>query len=184
MGNDFEAKSARADAAGADSAEQAALDPLAGDLAIQKLEADLHEAGERLLRSQAELENYRKRSRREMEDERRYAALPLMLDLLSVVDNLDRALEAAHKTGDGASLQEGVQMIASQLVGVLAQHHCLRIESVGAEFDPHQHHAIGQEPSTTLAAGVVSREAQAGYKLHERVVRPAQVFVSTGPAAG
>jgi molecular chaperone GrpE len=179
MGNDFEAESARA----AEAAEQAPGDALAGDLAIQKLEADLHEAGERLLRSQAELENYRKRARRELDDERRYAALPLMHDLLSVVDNLERALDAAQKTGDGASLQEGVQMVATQLVGVLAQHHCQRIESVGTAFDPHLHHAIGQEPSDTLAAGVVSREAQAGYKLHERVVRPAQVFVSTGQTA-
>ena len=108
MANEFDSQ--RDEAAGEES-----VDTLANEQAIQKLEADLHEAGERLLRSQAELENYRKRVRREMDDERRYAALPLMHDLLPVVDNLERALEAAQQTGDGAGLQEGVKMVATQL---------------------------------------------------------------------
>ena len=160
-----------------------AVDGLAEDQTIQKLEAELHEAGERLLRSQAELENYRKRARREMEEERRYATLPLVRDLLSVVDNLERAIEAAQQTSDSAGLLEGVKMVAAQFTGTLAQHQCVRIETVGTTFDPHLHQAIAQEASTEHPAGTITRAAQVGYKLHDRVVRPAQVFVSTGPPA-
>ena len=159
------------------------VETLAGDQTIQKLEAELHEAGERLLRSQAELENYRKRARREMDEERRYATLPLVRDLLAVLDNLERAIEAAQQTSDSAGLLEGVKMVAAQFTGTLAQHQCVRIETVGTTFDPHLHQAIAQEASTEHAAGTITRAAQVGYKLHDRVVRPAQVFVSTGPPA-
>jgi molecular chaperone GrpE len=157
-----------------------AVDALADDQAIQKLEADLHEAGERLLRSQAELENYRKRARRELEEERRYALMPLVRDLLPIVDNLERAIAAAQQTNDAAGLLEGVKMVDSQFTATLAQHHCVKIETVGTTFDPHLHQAIAQEPSAEHAAGTITRSAQVGYTLHDRVARPAQVFVSTG----
>lgn len=157
-----------------------AVDALADDQAIQKLEADLHESGERLLRSQAELENYRKRARRELEEERRYALMPLVRDLLPLVDNLDRAIAAAQQTSDAAGLLEGVKMIADQFTTILGQHHCVKIETVGTTFDPHLHEAIAQEPSAEHAAGTVTRSVQVGYTLHDRVARPAQVFVSTG----
>lgn len=148
-----------------------------------KLEGELREANERALRSQAELDNFRKRSRREAEEERRYAALPLIRDLLSVMDNLDRALEAAEKTQQGAGLVEGVKMVAIQFTTYLEQHGCRKIPAIGLPFNPHQHEAIAQEPSGDVAAGHVTRIARNGYQLHERVVRPAQVLVSTGPAS-
>lgn len=149
---------------------------------LAALQKDLVEANERVLRAQAELDNYRKRARREMEEERRYALLPFAKDLLSVVDNLERALGAAQ--GDGSGLLEGVKMVSSQLQNVLSQHHCVRIETVGQPFDPHVHQAIAQEASSEHPAGIVTREAQSGYKLYDRVVRPAQVFVSTGEKVG
>jgi molecular chaperone GrpE len=161
---------------------------------IADLEVQLKEAGERALRAQAELENVRKRMQRELAEERRYAIVPLVRDLLSDVDNLERAMDAAstNRGADGAtaaassdeaaSLLAGVKMVASQLESVLKQHQCVRIEASGAPFDPHLHEAIAQEPSSEHAAGTVTRAVQAGYKLHDRVVRPAQVFVSTGPA--
>jgi molecular chaperone GrpE len=145
---------------------------------VVKLQQDLAEANERALRVQAELENYRKRTRREMEEERRYALLPFARDLLSVVDNLERALAAAQ--GDNGGLLEGVKMVSAQLQNVLNHHQCVRIETVGKPFDPNVHQAIAQEASSEYPAGTVSREAQSGYKLFDRVVRPAQVFVSTG----
>jgi molecular chaperone GrpE len=152
----------------------------AGDTPVDaaRLQQDLADANERALRVQAELENYRKRTRREMEEERRYAVLPFAKDLLSVVDNLERALAAAQ--GDGSGLLEGVQMVSAQLQNVLSQHQCTRIESVGKPFDPNVHQAIAQETSDEHPAGTVTREAQSGYKLFDRVIRPAQVFVSTG----
>lgn len=146
------------------------------------LQKDLADANERLLRSQAELENFRKRSRREMEEERRYAILPFARDLLPVVDNLERAIGAAQQADGSAGLLEGVNMVAAELQNVLAQHQCVRIEAVGKPFDPNLHQAIAQEPSAEYPEGTVSREAQVGYKLYDRVIRPAQVFVSTGAA--
>lgn len=159
-------------------AVDAALNAAADDAA--KLKADLQSAEERVLRAQAEIENVRKRVQRDKEDALKYAAMPLVRDLLNVVDNLDRALSAAQQTADAGGLQEGVKMVAAQLQQVLKQHHCTPIATTGVEFDPNLHQAIAQEPSAEFAAGKVTRAAQVGYLLHDRVVRPAQVFVSTG----
>jgi molecular chaperone GrpE len=164
--------------------------PSAAEQKIAELESQLREAGDKALRAGAELENYRKRAQRELADERRYAIVPLVRDLLAVVDNLERAIGAAEQAssqsaaagaGADAPLLAGVKMVATQLEGVLKQHGCVRIETVGAPFDPNFHQALAQEPSETYPAGTITREAQVGFKLHDRVIRPAQVFVSTGP---
>lgn len=162
--------------------DQAIEDPMTGDAKIAQMENDLKEANERTLRVQAELENYRKRVQREAAEERKYAVIPLVRDLLPVVDNLERAIEAAQQSPSAAGLLDGVKMVAGQLTAALSQHQCVRVDGEGAQFDPNVHQAIGQEPSDKYPAGVVSRAFQAGYKLHDRVIRPAQVFVSTGPA--
>lgn len=160
--------------------DEALADQTVGDTKVAALESELKEANERVLRSQAELENYRKRAQREMVEERRYALIPLVRDLLPVLDNLERAIDAAQKTGDSTGLLEGVKMVADQLSATLAQHQCVRIEGEGATFDPNFHQAIGQEPSDKYPAGTVTRAVQSGFKLFDRVIRPAQVFVSTG----
>jgi molecular chaperone GrpE len=165
--------------------EAAATNPLfkpSPDAKLDQVQAELKKAQEDVLRQQAEFENFRKRKQREMEEERRYAILPFARDLLPVVDNLERALEASAKANDATALQEGVKMVSVQLMAVLAQHQCVRIPGVGSQFDPNFHQAIAQEASAEHAAGTVSREAQVGYKLYDRVIRPAQVFVSTGPS--
>lgn len=162
---------------------------------IAKLRGEVLEANDRALRSHAELENYRKRARRELDDEKRYASINLLRDLLQVLDNLDRAIESAQKSdkSDGAEkspaltgLLAGVQMVALQLNTCLDQHQCRLIPDVGTTFDPHLHEAIAQEPSSEHPAGTITRVARKGYSLHDRVVRPAQVLVSIGPppAAG
>lgn len=150
---------------------------------LQRLADDLKQANDRTLRAQAELENFRRRMRREMEEERRYAALPLISDLLGVVDNLERALEAAEKSEAASSLLQGVRMVQTQVLSVLEKHHCTRIGVVGASFDTDEYQAIAQEASAHIPSGCVTRVAQYGYRLHDRVVRPAQVLVSTGPAS-
>jgi molecular chaperone GrpE len=167
----------------AGNAADAALDSPVSDQKIAELETQLREANDRALRSHAELENYRKRTQRELADERRYAIVPLVRDLLAVVDNLERAIEAARQHHEGGSLLEGVQMVATQLEAVLKQHQCDRIETVGHPFDPNFHQAIAQEASSEHPAGTITKAAQSGFKLHDRVIRPAQVFVSTGSAA-
>lgn len=161
--------------------DEALSDQTVGNGKVIQLESELQEANDRTLRVQAELENYRKRAQREMADERKYAVIPLVRDLLPVVDNLERAIEAAQQSPNSAGLLDGVKMVAGQLTAALAQHQCVRVEGEGAQFDPNIHQAIGQEPSDKYPAGIVSRAFQAGYKLNDRVIRPAQVFVSTGP---
>lgn len=147
---------------------------------LQRLASELKAANDRALRTQADLDNFRKRSRREMDDQRRYADLPLLRDLLPVVDNLDRAVQAAEQNHDAASLLEGVKMVVTQFSSVLTQHHCQPIEADGAAFDPNLHEAISQSASGDHPAGNIVHVAQAGYQLHDRVVRPSQVIVSLG----
>lgn len=144
---------------------------------------EVQRANDRVLRSQAELENFRKRARREMEDERRYAALPLLVDLLGVVDNLDRAIAVAEGSDQTTGLREGVKMVVAQMAGVLAKHNCHSIDAIGQVFDPHLHEALVEVPSDEFPAGTVSQVARQGYRLHDRVVRPTQVLVSKGPEA-
>ncbi|HUT11164.1 MAG TPA: nucleotide exchange factor GrpE [Thermoguttaceae bacterium] len=145
---------------------------------VQALCEELEVARDRVLRSQAELENYRKRVAREMQDLHRYADLPLMRDLLPVLDNINRAIEAAEKTHDTASLLDGVKMVAQQFAGVFEKHDCTEIEALGQPFDPHRHEAISQQPSDDHPPGTVVLVTQTGFQLHDRVVRPSQVIVS------
>jgi molecular chaperone GrpE len=146
---------------------------------VDELRAELDQAKERVLRCQAELDNYRKRAAREMDEHRRYANIGLIRDLLPVLDNVQRAIEAAEKSADGSGLLDGVKLVAQQLQGVLERHHCVKIEALGAPFDPHLHHAILQQPSDEHPANTVITVTQDGYQLHDRVVRPSQVIVST-----
>lgn len=182
------ASNAGATAGSSSSATSDSVSPeLAQDVAreteARQWKEQLTEANERALRAQAELENFRKRSRREMEDERRYAATDLIRDILNVGDNLQRAIASAENATGNAALVEGVKMVAIQLHTYLENHHCRPIETLGTAFDPNRHEAIAQEPSSEHAAGTVVREVRSGYLLHDRVVRPAQVIVSSGPPA-
>ena len=153
------------------------------EIDLAKLRSELEVANDLILRAQAELENFRKRSRREIVEERRYATLPLLRDVLPVVDNLKRAIESATDANSFAGLLEGVKLVADQLDTVLTQHDCQLIDALEAEFDPHFHEAISQIPSQECPAGKVVHVSQVGYRLHDRVVRPSQVVVSTGPPA-
>ncbi|MFH1265029.1 MAG: nucleotide exchange factor GrpE [Planctomycetota bacterium] len=145
---------------------------------IDRLRAELEEAKDQTLRIRAELENYRKRAARQMQEELRYANMPLIRDLLPVWDNVGRAIEAAEKTHETASLLEGFKMVAGQLESVLERHHCTRIEALEEPFDPNLHEAICQQPSRAHPANTVLQVTQTGFRLHDRVVRPSQVIVS------
>jgi molecular chaperone GrpE len=145
----------------------------------QQLRTELAAAKDRELRAHAELDNYRKRASRELDERLRYANLSLLRDLLSVLDNVDRAIEAGEKNADAAALLEGFKMVSQQLGDVLQRHHCTRIEALHAEFDPNVHHAVMQQSSEEYPANTVLMVTQNGYQLHDRVVRPSQVIVST-----
>jgi len=142
------------------------------------LEAELEEARDRALRVQAELENYRKRVARQTQEERRYAQMPLMRDLLHVWDNMGRAIEAAAGADHTEGLLEGFKMVIQELEDVLDRHHCTKIDADGKPFDPHLHEAILQQPSEDHPPGTVAQVARVGFRLHDRVVRPSQVIVS------
>ena len=163
---------------GADAADAAFA---ASETEIAKLRGELEDASDRVLRAQAELENYRKRARRELDDERRYAAMPLLCDLLAVLDDIYRAIEAAEKSPQAAGLLDGVKLVAQSLEAALAKHDCKRIDALGKPFDPAFHEAISQQPSADHPPSTVVLVAQEGYVLHDRVVRPSQVIVSTSP---
>lgn len=158
-------------------ATQSPLPPASNDARVLAAEREV-------LRSRAELENFRKRMQRDAEQQLKYANMPLVRELLDVLDNLNRALNAAQ--GDEASataLREGVGLVAQQLIGVLSKYGCTPIAAEGAPFDPNYHEAIAQMPSEQHAAGLVAQEVAVGYILHDRVARPCQVIVSTGAPA-
>lgn len=150
---------------------------------VDQLRAQLADAEKRVLMAHADMENYRKRARRDMQDQVRYAALGLMGELLESVDNLHRAVEAYEKDPNGDGLSEGVKIVAQQITAALGTHGCKKIEAVGQTFDPNLHQALQMQPSDQHDANTVMMDLRSGFQLHDRLIRPSQVFVSTGPAA-
>ena len=118
-----------------------------------------------------------------MDDQLKFANQPLLTDMLPVIDNVYRAVSAASQTEQSGGLLEGVLMVAQQLLDTLGKHHCKRVDAVGEVFDPNLHEAISQMASDSVEAGHVIQVVQEGYVLHERVIRPAHVIISTGPPA-
>lgn len=149
---------------------------------LARLREELAEARDQALRATADLKNYQNRTRREREEERRFAELALICDLLPVLDNVQRAIAAAQNRADAGSLLEGFRLVAQQLQAVLARHHCLPIEALGQPLDPHRHAAMMQQPTKDYPPGTVMEVVQQGYTLHDRVIRPAQVIVAQAPA--
>ncbi len=136
---------------------------------------------ENWLRAQAELENYRKRVQKEAEQNRLYEALPTVRSLLPGLDNLGRAIAAAENSQNVEELIEGVKMVSKQLEAVLAERSVVVIEAIGKPFDPNLHEAVQQLPSEDVPALTILEEVERGYTIHDRVVRPSKVIVSSGP---
>lgn len=150
------------------------------DEEMDRLREAADSADKRVLMAQAEAENFRKRMRRDMEDQLKFASLPLVNDILQVRDNLYRAMDAM--TGEGAdTMKAGVAIVAKQLDETLAKHHVKEIPAEGELFDPNFHEAISQMPSEQ-PEGTIAHIAVTGFQMHDRVIRPTQVVVSTGPA--
>ncbi len=171
------------DAMAADvAASQSSSAPQDGDSEqTAALRQQLREEEQRVLRVQADLDNFRKRTRRELDESIKYASLPLIRELLPVIDNLQRALDSQESEVAASGLLAGLQMVVQQLSDVLAQHGCREIAAEGQMFDPMHHEAVLQQPSDQ-PPGEVIQVTQAGYQLHDRVIRPTQVIVSQGPA--
>ena len=149
---------------------------------VDQLKAQVADAEKRVLMAHADLENYRKRTRRDMQDQMKYASLPLMNGLLESVDNLQRAIDSYEQEPNADGLAEGVVMVAAQIAKVLEDHGCKRIDAVGQPFDPNLHQALQMQASDEHPANTVMQDLRSGFQLHDRLIRPTQVFVSTGPA--
>lgn len=161
-----------------DAAPEAAESSAAPELAA--LREDFEKFRDLYLRSQADLDNYRKRAARETEDARRYANAALLERLLPILDNFELGLDAARQSGGGENILQGLGMVHKQLQDFLRESGVEPVEAVGAPFDPNVHEAIGQEASAEVAADVVLRQLRRGYKLRDRLLRPATVIVSKG----
>jgi molecular chaperone GrpE len=153
---------------------------------MDRLRRTANEADKRVLQAQAEAENFRKRMRRDFEDQIRYASMPMVVDLLQVRDNLHRAIDAVQvdtAKGDAqsavAGLKDGVSMVVKLLDDTLAKYGVVEIPAEGQTFDPNFHQAITQMANPDLSPGTIVHVATAGFKMHDRVVRPAQVIVSS-----
>lgn len=150
---------------------------------VAQLAAERDKYLEMARRTRAEFENYQKRVARDWETDRKYAASALLMDLLPALDNLDRALESAKGQPDPTGIVAGVELVRKQLADTLARHGVQPIVPTTEElFDPTHHEAILQQPSAQHPPMTVMAVAQTGYKLHDRVLRPAQVVVAAAPS--
>jgi molecular chaperone GrpE len=150
-------------------------DPMAG------LQADLDRFRDLALRSQADFENYKKRSAREKEEAIKYANSSLLERLVGIIDNFELGLAAA-KDEKNSPIYSGMVLVQKQLNDLLAENGLHPIEAGGKPFDPNLHEAIAHEPSDQFSEGIVLKQARRGYRFKDRLLRPARVVVSSGPA--
>jgi molecular chaperone GrpE len=153
------------------------------DAELEELRRELAEAQDRHLRLAADFDNFRRRSLRDREEAHHFGHQNLVKDLLSSVDNLERAIDHARKGGEGSpeGLLEGVELVLRELHTVLAKHGVTPIEAAGQLFDPALHEAMAQVPDASVPANTVVQVFQPGYQLRGRLLRPARVVVSKPP---
>ncbi|MEZ5336210.1 MAG: nucleotide exchange factor GrpE [Methanolobus sp.] len=136
---------------------------------------------DKLLRLTAEFDNFRKRSVREKEEYRKFAVEQVIIELLEVYDNFERALDSAKKTDDIESVITGVEMVFKQFTGILEKEGLEKIQCEGAEFDPYLHEAMMHVEHPEHEENTVVDVCKPGYCLHTKVIRPAMVTVSKKP---
>jgi molecular chaperone GrpE len=135
------------------------------------------------MRARADLENYRRRAKKEKEEALKYANVPLLESLLPVLDNFERALEASDQTAevssDAKAIKQGIEMVYRQFLQVLHAQGLELIDALGKPFNPHEHNAVMQVETDEVEPGIVIEELQAGYRFQDRVIRPTVVKVSS-----
>jgi molecular chaperone GrpE len=155
-------------------------DAASGADALEQAKAEAQKYREQLLRTAADFDNFRKRSRRDVDDAARKGKEQSLKDLLPVFDNLERALQSSDAAPDVKSVVDGLRMVLRQFTSTLERMNVRRVPAVGHPFDPTLHEAIQHVASTEHAAGVVTAEVQAGYQLGDMLLRAAMVVVSKG----
>jgi molecular chaperone GrpE len=154
-----------------------------GESDAETVAEELATAQERLVRLQADFENFRRRSLSERHDLYQYGHENLVKDLLLTVDNLDRAIGHARESGGGdlESFLQGVELVQREFIGILEKHAVNEVEAIGKSFDPAVHEAMAQVPDGSVAPNTVTQVLQKGYQLRERLLRPARVMVAKVP---
>lgn len=153
-------------------------DAAAAEAQLEQLRQQLEEQQQRLLRVQADYDNFRRRTRQEKEEFAKYAASELVEQLLPVLDNFDRALHAAENSKDFDSLFKGVDMIFRQFLQVLEQSGLKEMDAVGQPFNPEYHEAVMKVEDSEQEEGTIVEQLQKGYMFKDKVLRPAMVKVS------
>ncbi|MGC4090305.1 MAG: nucleotide exchange factor GrpE [Polyangiaceae bacterium] len=166
-----------ADGPAAAAAEPSPPDPL------EEARAESARFRDQLLRTAADFDNYKKRARREVQEAERGAKEAFLRDLLPVFDNLERAALHAGTATDVKSLADGIGMVVRMFVDTLNRLGVERVNAVGQAFDPALHEAVQQLETTEVPPGAVAAEVQAGYRMGERLVRPAMVVVAKPPSS-
>jgi molecular chaperone GrpE len=151
------------------------------EAALAAAEQDLAKHREAMLRMQAEMENLRKRLLREVEKSRKFALERIMKDLLQISDSMERGLEVAAESATVESLREGQQLTLKMLAKVMQDHDLEVIDPLGQPFDPALHEAMTVMPDAAAAENTVLEVLQKGFRLHDRLLRPARVVVSRKP---
>lgn len=160
---------------GNDEGLDAVATTMGDDLVVAQKQRD--EYLDLLQRSRAEFANFQKRTKAQAEQNQAYAVSNLALDLVGVLDNFERALEAARGSG-AQGIVEGLDLVHRQLLSALAKHGVEPITALGEPFDPNQHEALMKQPSADHAPGTVVAELGRGYRMKDRVLRPTKVAVS------
>jgi molecular chaperone GrpE len=151
---------------------------------LQSRAAKADDNWERLLRTTADFENFKKRAARERQDAIKFANEALLQKLITVLDSFDMALAATQSgPADGQSLQAGIVMTQQQLRNALAEAGLEEVDASGKPFDPNLHEAVSQQESDAVPEGHVVQQLRKGYKLRERLLRPASVVVAKKPAS-
>jgi molecular chaperone GrpE len=147
---------------------------------LEALRGELAATNERMIRLQADFDNFRRRALKEREEAHQYGHENLVKDLLATVDNLDRAIEHAQRSDgkDFESMLQGVELVRRELLGALANHGVSEIEAAQAAFDPNVHEAMAQREDDSVPVNTVIEVFQKGYRLRDRLLRPARVVVS------
>ncbi|GIP15342.1 nucleotide exchange factor GrpE [Paenibacillus montaniterrae] len=149
-----------------------------GNEEVEQLRKQLEEANNRLLRVQADYDNFRRRTLKEKEELAKYASAKLVENLLPSIDNFDRALAASASTGDYESLAKGLDMIFRQLMATVEAEGLKAMTTVGEPFNPEYHQAVMTVETDEYEEGIIVEELQKGYMLKDKVIRPAMVKVS------
>ncbi len=145
---------------------------------VKKLEQVARLSNSRAVELQREMDYLKERYRRDLEEQKKYGYEKLALDVLEILDNFERALEMGRASEDKDSILQGVEMIYKELKRILEKHHIYEIEVEGKEFDPYTAEAVETQPSSDHPPNTVIRVIRKGYRLHEKVIRPARVVVS------